>query len=220
MFFVVDGQLLGCILVLMKKKSLKSHHFVFDDAYYKKYYKKRNTRVIEPKDRQKLATFVFAYLQHLNIPVSRVLDAGCGLGQWEKLLHKAFPNATYTGLEISEYLCQKLGWINASIANYKCKNKFNLIICQGVLQYLSDKDAAKAIENMGRFCRGALYIEALTNKDWEQNCDTQASDGNVYVRTAAWYRKCLNKYFFNMGGGLYVSRRAGVVMYELEGLGS
>ncbi len=198
---------------------IPERNFHFDAAYYRRYYLHPATRVTDPKVRARLGAFVFAYLKHIDLPVDRVLDAGCGLGQWQKLVKKAFPEALYTGLEVSEYLCGKYGWTRASIADYKGRGRYDLIICQGVMQYLEDGEADSAIANLGRLCRGALYLEALTREDWDRNCDTQTTDGAVHLRPAAWYRKRLEPHFINLGGGLHLSHRSPTVLFELERVG-
>ena len=43
-----------------------------------------------------------------------------------------------------EYLCQKYGWLNGSIADYRPRQPFDLVVCYDVLQYLDDESAAKA----------------------------------------------------------------------------
>ncbi len=196
----------------MKKK----REFRFDAAYYHRYYLNPTTRVTDPSTRTRLAAYVSAGLKHVGVPVKRVLDAGCGLGHWAKLLRRSFPDAHYTGLEVSQYLCGKYGFTQASIADYKGKGSFDLIICQGVMQYLRNAEAVSALENIARLCRGALYLEALTSEDWERNCDTQSTDGSVYLRRADWYRKRLAPHFINIGGGLFLARRSQPILFELE----
>ena len=66
-------------------------------------------------------------------------------------------------------------------------------------------------------CSGELYLEALTELDWRENCDRARTDGNVHLRTGTWYRKRLRKHFLDCGGGLFCSRAAGVSLFELEG---
>src|SRR5690606_14618386 len=111
----------------------------------------------------KLASFVAAYLTYLNVPVRRILDLGCGVGHWRDAAAKLWPKASYLGVEYSSYLCHRFGWQQGSAADFVPSGRhreFDLVICQGVLQYLGDDEAASAIDNFGRLCRGALYLEA------------------------------------------------------------
>jgi SAM-dependent methyltransferase len=199
------------------KVAAKSTGARFDQRYYDRYYRTRATRVTSEREVALLGDFVFAYLRHLGQPVKRVLDAGCGLGFWRGVLQRHHPKARYTGLEYSTYLCETLGWTRGSIADYRPRGRFDLVICQGVLQYLTDPQAARAIDNLARVCRGALYLEVLTREDWRDNCDRSATDGAVHLRSAMWYRRRLARHFRSAGGGLYLHRDSGAVLYALEG---
>jgi SAM-dependent methyltransferase len=190
----------------------------FDQRYYDRYYRNRKTRVQSAREVAKLGRFVCGYLAHLGQPVRSVLDAGCGLGYWRQVIAEHYPRARYTGIEVSEYLCGKLGWTQASVVDYSPKGRFDLVICQGVLQYLDAKSADAALQNLGRLCKGALYLEALTTEDWRDNCDRRATDGAVHLRSADWYRTRLSRRFRACGGGVYLHRDASAVLYALEGL--
>jgi hypothetical protein len=102
------------------------------------------------------------------------------------------------------------------VVDYDHGRSVDLVICQGVLQYLDDPAAAAAIDNLARHCHGALYLEALTRADWEKNCDRSVTDGAVFLRPGAFYRRRLRPHFASCGGGLFVRRDAGVSLFELE----
>ena len=188
----------------------------FDADYYRRFYGDAGTRVVSRQEVARLVRFVASYLDYLQLPVRRVLDAGCGLGWWRAPLRRRFPRAVYTGIELSPYLCQKHGWEQASVVDYRAEQPFDLVICQGVLQYLDDREAARAIDNLGRLCRGALYLEALTTEDWQRSVDRSRTDGDVARRSGRWYRRRLARHFESAGGGVFVHRDARVVMFELE----
>ena len=190
--------------------------FAFDKNYYDKFYRDRATRVVTRKGVNALARFVCGYLKHLGLPVERVLDVGCGLGYWKSALRKEFPNAEYHGVEISEYLCRKHGWTHASIVDFTASEPYDLVICQGVLQYLDATEARAALRNLGRLCGKALYLETLTAKDWEENCDQSVTDGSTYLREGAWYRREIDRRFTSLGGGVFLAKTARAVFYELE----
>ena len=190
----------------------------FDAQYYRRFYGDAATRVTSRQDIARLARFVCAYLIYLDLPVRRVLDAGCGLGWWRAPLRQRYPDVVYTGIEVSEYLCREHGWQRASLVDFRSDAPFDLVICQGVMQYLDDREAAAAIDNLGVLCRGALYLEALTRADWQDSVDRSRTDGAVRLRSGAWYRRRLARHFVNVGGGLFVHREAPVVTFELERL--
>lgn len=189
----------------------------FGAAYYDRYYRDPATRVHEARGQERLAGLVFAWMAYLELPVRRVADLGCGMGHWRRVVAKRQPSARYTGVESSDYLCRTLGWERGSAADWKGRGRYDLVICQSVLQYLDDREARAAIRNLARLCRGLLYLEALTREDWDRNCDRSITDGRVHLRRAAWYRRHLAPYFRALGGGLFLPRDADVVVYELEG---
>ncbi len=189
---------------------------VFDKSYYDRYYRDPATRVATEESVQVLADFVCNYLIHIGQPIDYVIDLGCGLGFWQAAIRNHFPAATYLGVEYSEYLCKSHGWKQGSAVNFKSRQKADLVICQGVLQYLPDEDCEQAIENLAKLSRGALYLEALTKADWQENVDREVTDGNVHLRSASWYRKRLAKNFSNCGGGVYLGANSPAAMFELE----
>ena len=188
----------------------------FDAAFYKRYYVDRKTRVASRADALQLGRFVCAYAAYLGFTVSRVLDAGCGLGHFRVPVREFFPRARYVGLETSDYLCRRFGWMQASIAGYAPKEGFDLLLCHDVLQYLDDRSAVRALANLGRLSRGALYFSVLTAEDWRRNADRARTDSGVRLRPAAWYKARLLRHFRPVGGGLLVRRGYDPLLWELE----
>jgi SAM-dependent methyltransferase len=166
-------------------------------------------------DYARMARFIGAYLDVLQLPVSSILDAGAGTGHFRSALRRRFPAADYLGLDISGYACARYGWTQASIANF-AEGRFDLVICHDVLQYLGRRDAEQALANLGRCCDGALYFMALTREDWRENCDQSRTDGAVHLRSADWYRRRLAPCFRNLGGGLFLARRTNAVSFALH----
>jgi SAM-dependent methyltransferase len=189
----------------------------FDAAYYRRYYRDRGTRVGTPADTMRLCRFAAAYLAFLGLRVRSVLDVGCGVG-WSRAACRAlFPRASWRGVEVSDYLCRRHGFAHGSVVDYAPGRTFDLVLCQGVLQYLADRDAARAITNLGRLSRGALYLEALTRRDARENCDP-VTDLSVHLRSGGWYLARLHRSFVNCGGGLFLAKTAPVTTFELETL--
>ncbi len=189
----------------------------FDRQYYQRFYRNPKTRVSDRAALDRLGDFVCSYLRYLPVPVTRVLDLGCGLGLWRQVVARHFPRARYRGVEISEYLCEHYGWERGSVADYRSKTPFDLVICQGVLPYLQRGAATRAIANLGALCRGALYLEAVTRDDWDGGViDERRTDRAMLLRSAAWYRRALAPHFLAVGGGVWLSRRSQVAVYALE----
>jgi SAM-dependent methyltransferase len=197
---------------------MMKHQFRFDADYYKRYYRSAGTRVTEVEETRRLVRFIGGYLKHVDQPVRNILDLGCGLGQLQKPLRAEFPKASYLGVERSRYACERYGFREGSVVDFKARGRFDLVICKGVLQYLTAPEAEAALENLGELCRGALYLEALTREDWTDACDQQRTDGAVYLRPASFYRRHLQTAFRSGGGGIFISERSGAVLYALESL--
>lgn len=192
----------------------------FDEAYYQRFYFDKKTSVVDPGHVERLGAFVCSYLQYLRVPVARVLDVGCGIGLWQGVVARHFPLATFQGVEYSEYLCGRFGWERGSVVNYRADQPFDLVICQGVLPYLSADDAKAAMANLGRLCQGALYVEAVTREDWELGIlDENLTDARMFRHRAQLYRRGLSDNFAELGGGLWLSERAEVPLFALESMG-
>lgn len=188
----------------------------FDAEFYRRFYLDRRTRVTTQGETERRGRALAALMDHLEIPVRTILDAGCGLGWIRAPLLEAFPGARYVGLEVSEELCRSKGWVQASLADFNTRQRFDLIVCHDVMQYLSDREAARALANLGRLCRGALYFYAPTCGDWAQHADVNGSDADVQLREAVWYRRRLARNFRYLGFGLHVRRGVNVHQWELE----
>ena len=188
----------------------------FGREYYERFYRNARSSVTSQSEMTARANLIAAYVKHIDCPVGSLLDAGCGLGLMRTALLRALPGATYVGLEFSEYLCQKYGWLNGSIADYRPRQPFDLVVCYDVLQYLDDATAAKAMRNFANLCRGVLFFSALTRRDWRENADQRRTDPAVTMRTAEWYRTRLRRHFRQIGAGFWIRRGAPLVTWELE----
>lgn len=188
----------------------------FGAAFFRKFYLNPATRVVSAAEMRARASIIAAALQQCEIPVRSILDAGCGIGLLRKPFAKLLPRARYTGLEVSGYLCRRYGWLQGSIADFAPRMPYDLVVCYDVLQYLSDADAARGIENFARLTRAALYISALTTQDWRENCDQSRTDRAVRIRPGAWYRRRLRKAFRYVGFGVWLRKDVAAVLWEME----
>jgi len=188
----------------------------FDENYFDRYYFNETTRIADWGYFEQLARFIGSYVTLLDCPVDCILDVGCGPGLMHTGLRRAFPNADIHAFDVSEYVCRKFGWQCSSIEDYDVKQSYDLVVCHDVLQYLDGPNALRALSNLEKLAKAALFFSVLTREDWEQNCDQILTDGNTYRRSASWYRTELSRAFKNAGGGLYIKRDSGVVLYSLE----
>jgi SAM-dependent methyltransferase len=188
----------------------------FGAAYFRRFYLDAKTRVVTGGEMRRRAAVIASILRHIQIPVRRILDAGCGLGLLRGPLADLYPRARYSGLESSPYLCERFGWILGSVMDFAPSKPFDLTICYDVLQYLPDAQAARAIANFARLTRAALYVSALTAEDWRDNCDRSRTDRDVHLRSGAWYRRRLQRSFRYVGVGVWLRRDVAATLWDLE----
>jgi SAM-dependent methyltransferase len=189
----------------------------FDKSYYDRFYRDPATRAVTPAGSRRQAAFVAAYLRYLQLPVRRILDVGCGVGTTLRALGREFPRATLEGVEVSDYLCARYGWTPGSVTEFHSRIPFDLVVCHDVLAYLDERSCSRAIDNLARLCRGALYLGILTADDADVY-DPRRTDPDQHLRPARWYRQRLARHFVAIGGGLYLKRDAEVVVWALERL--
>lgn len=188
----------------------------FDKSYYDRYYANPRTAVTSRSEMTRRANMISACVKYLDLPVKRVLDAGCGLGLMRAPLRRVLRRAEYVGLEISDYLCARYGWRHGALQTWRPRERFELVICYDVLQYLTAAEARLAIANLARLCRGALYLSALTRADWSHHCDQTRTDKVPGLRSGDWYRRELRRHFEPLGCGLWLRRGTAVVTWELD----
>jgi 2-polyprenyl-3-methyl-5-hydroxy-6-metoxy-1,4-benzoquinol methylase len=187
----------------------------FDKAYYDRFYRDPKTRAVTPAGARRQAAFIAAYLRHLELPVRRILDVGCGVGMALRALGREFPKAQPHGVEFSPYLCKRYGWEQGSVVDYRADDPFDLVVCNDVLAYLEAAPCARAIANLADLCSGALFLGILTADD-QDLYDPQRTDPRQHLRPAAWYRRRLQRHFVNVGGGLYLKRPLPVTVWTLD----
>lgn len=184
----------------------------FNADYYDKWYDDADTRAFIAA---KAARFVLSYIDHMDARLGTVLDLGCGLGHWRNALLQQARSLRYTGVEFSSYLCRKFGWERGDVRTYSPGRTFDLVICQGVLQYLSDSDCERAIQNLNALSKRFLYLEVLTTADAREVCASDGTDFDVFIRDASWYGSRIGRYFVNLGGGLFAKPAMRQHFYEL-----
>jgi trans-aconitate methyltransferase len=188
----------------------------FGPVYFRRFYLNRKTRVTTPAEMRARARLIAAILGHARIPVRSILDVGCGIGLLRKPFAEMLPRARYVGLETSDYLCTRYGWKRGSAIDYVPRRPSDLVVCYDVLQYLDERDAARAIANLAKLTRGAVYVSALTREDWLANCDRTLTDRAVHLRAGAWYRQRLMRRFRYLGFGVWLRKDVSAILWDME----
>ena len=94
--------------------------------------------------------------------------------------------------------------------------RFELVVCYDVMQYLDERAARAAIAKLARVCRGVLYFGALTSGDWRYRCDQKRTDRIPGLRPASWYRRELAKQFQPLGCGMWLRKGAPATLWDLD----
>jgi trans-aconitate methyltransferase len=187
---------------------------LFDAAYYRRFY--RDRPVHDRRAIGHLAAGVLGFCDWWGMPVRAVLDVGAGTGMWRDWLARHRPRVRYRSIDISEYACERYGHEFADISTWRAARPSDLVVCQGVLQYVDDRACSAAIENLAAATSGVLYLEVPTMADRTNVLDLDTTDLDIHWRTGAWYRRRLEPAFMAVGCGLFAARSAGVNFYELE----
>lgn len=188
----------------------------FDASYFRRFYESLRSRVYGSEQIDYLAHGVTGFVRWFGGEIERVLDVGAGTGLWRQWFSANLPHARYRSIDVSDYACAKYGHEQRDISQWRAREKFDLIVCQGVLPYLDDRACEKAIANMAAMCRGFLYVEAITARDLRDVCDRTRTDVKVRARSAAFYRRALAGHFESLGCGLHHVRGGDKLFYDLE----
>jgi trans-aconitate methyltransferase len=186
---------------------------VFDADYYRRFYGRNG--VHNRRQIGHLAAAVHEMCAWWEVAPRSVLDVGAGTGLWRDWYRANHPMVRTGSIDISEHACRTWGHQHRDIASWRPARPFDLVVCHSVLQYLDDREAARAIDNLSAATRYVMYLEVLTTDDLDRVADQERTDMDVHRRTAAWYRRRLEVSFRQAGANLWV-RRDVVPLYELE----
>jgi SAM-dependent methyltransferase len=189
---------------------------LFDRDYYRRFYFNPRTAVTSRAEMHARAHMIIGCVRYFGMPVGSILDAGCGVGLLRAPLLRAFRRADYTGVEVSKYLCERYGWHRSTVEQFRSRRHFDLVICYDVLQYLPEERARRAIANLARLCRGAMYFGALTREDWRDNCDQSRTDRVAGLRAGSWYRRELARGFHPLGCGMWLKKEVPLTVWNLD----
>lgn len=188
----------------------------FDAAYYRRFYGRDG--VHDAERIAHLATGVHSLAAWWDVGIRSVLDVGAGTGLWRDWYRSAHPEVRVTSIDVSEYACSTWGHQRRDIADWRPGRRFDLVICHGVLHYVTDERVERAIDNLAAATRHLLYLELPTADDLRHVVDPARTDLVAHRRSGAWYRRRLQAHFRQVGAGLWVPRD-GVPMFELEAAG-
>lgn len=164
----------------------------YDRAYFDRLYRDRATRVITRSEVQRKAAMIVSLTEYfLGRPIRRVLDVGCGEGDWRAPLLKLRPQLFYLGLDTSEYVLARFGRRRnihpmgfEQLAEQRFNEPFDLIICANVLQYLATDEIRRGLSGFAELLEGVAFIETYVRGD-----RVEGDHDGFKARNASWYRK-------------------------------
>jgi SAM-dependent methyltransferase len=183
----------------------------YDRAYFDKWYRHPRFRVKSPLDMQRQLQFVVATTEYvLDRPVRRVLDVGCGEGNWRAVLKRIRPKVRYYGVDGSAYAVQRFGTRRnirlgtlGSLGSLGLPAAFDLILCLGVLNYVAAKELRRGLRQMILRLHGLAYLEIFTRDD-----DATGDFTQEYARSPRWYRREFREAgLVSLGMHCYLPRR-------------
>ena len=162
---------------LNKMKSKISKHYkdtkkFFDVAAASKegYYNKKES--IFYKTQQSVRNIVLTLMKGDKENYNKILDAGCGMGDFSILLSQQFPASRITGADYSEgmiTLCEQAKK-NNDIDNIEFEaadllntpfddNEFDINVCINTIHHIHKKDLDKAIKEIAKITKKTVILE-------------------------------------------------------------
>lgn len=168
----------------------------YDQAYFDKWYRHPKHRVKSPLDMRRQLGFIVAATEYLlERPVRRVLDVGCGEGNWAPVLRRLRPGAAYYGVDGSEYAVRRFGRRRnlrlgtfSSLGSLGLRTDFDLVLCLGVLNYLPPDELRAGLRQLRALSEGVVYLELFARAD-----DATGDFRRASTRSAAWYRRTIRE---------------------------
>ena len=186
----------------------------FDAKYFDRYYGKQPVRT--STEVAHLAAAVHEMLKWWGTKIRSVLEVGAGPGEWSNWYRTVHPHVRVVSVDVSEHACRTYGHQLRNIAEWSPPQPFDLVICMDVLQYLDDREAARAMRNLTTATRTCLFFDALTTFDAKHTVDRASTDLNAHLREGEWYRRRLARNFTQAGAGFWLRKNGDVVLHELE----
>ena len=145
----------------------------YDRDYYRRWYRDPDTRIatrdgVARKVRLAVAAAEFMLARRIE----SVLDVGCGEASWRAPLRKLRPDATYLGVEASDYVVERYGKSRnirhgtfGKLGALDLPDAFDLIVCADVVQYIPDDELRRGLREIRRLAGGVAYIETFAAED-------------------------------------------------------
>jgi len=145
----------------------------YNRQYYDRWYRDPDHKVATAEGvARKVSLAVSAAEFLLARKIESVLDIGCGEAPWRAPLRKLRPQATYLGVDSSDYVVERYGPSRnirlgsfGTLKQLGLKKPFDLIVCADVVQYIPDDDLRRGLREIRRLAGGVVYIETFAAED-------------------------------------------------------
>jgi SAM-dependent methyltransferase len=145
----------------------------YDRDYYRRWYRDPETRIATKEGVARKAKLAVAAAEFmLARPIESVLDVGCGEAAWRAPLLRLRPNASYLGVETSDYVLERYGESRnirrgtfGKLNSLRLRKTFDLIVCADVVQYVPDDELRRGLREIRGLAGGVVYIETFAAED-------------------------------------------------------
>ena len=164
----------------------------FDQSYFDKWYRSRRHKVRTRADLARRAAAAVAVSELvLDRPVKRILDIGCGEGEWGTALLRLRPRAKYVGIDPSEYAVKRFGSKRnirigtfGDLALVPDLERFDLVVCADVLHYLAPREIIRGATTLGERLTGVALLQAYVKGD-----ELEGDLAGLTRRPQSWYAR-------------------------------
>jgi hypothetical protein len=194
----------------------KTQTETFDERYYDRFYRNARTRVQGPREVARHCRGVLGVAGWLGREITSVAEVGAGTGLWRDWFAKHRPAVRYVSTDVSPFACRTYGHRRLDIGERRLRGRFDLVVCQGVLPYLGDAPARRALDHLAAMTGSLLFLECQTGRDLAEVCDTEMTDPALRGRPAAFYVGRLERQLVMLGLGLWAPKSEQRSLYDLE----
>jgi SAM-dependent methyltransferase len=167
----------------------------FDRRYFDTWYRSAK-RIRTDRDLARRAALAVAFAEFvLERPVRRILDIGCGEGEWWTALRRLRPQASYTGIDPSTYAVARFGRTrNVRLGTFGTLDDvadlgdFDLVVCADVLHYVPAEEISRGARALGQRLTGVALLQAYVRGD-----DLEGDLDQLVRRPATWYRQTFTR---------------------------
>jgi len=168
----------------------------YDRAYFERWYRDPNDRVSTRQSLERKARMAIAVTEFLiGRRVRTILDVGCGEAPWFPVVRRLRPEASYIGIDSSDYVLERFGAVRnirrgnlGDLAKMRLRRDVDLIVCADVLQYVDTPEVERGLRAIRRLLGGVAYVEAFATED-----QMEGDRAGWHERTAAQYRRLFRR---------------------------